>query len=54
MTIERLMHEGNAEQVSPHIKKHGLWRVYDPVDANDWWWHNPDWVYKPAVSPAQR
>ncbi len=54
LTIERLMHEGNEEQVAPRVKKYGLWRVYDPVEANDWWWHNPDWVYTPVVSFPHR
>ena len=48
LTTERLMHEGNEEQVAPRIRKYGLWRVYDPVEANDWWWHGPDWVYQPV------
>lgn len=48
LTTERLMHEGNEGQVAPRIRKYGLWRIYDPVEANDWWWHNPVWVYKPS------
>lgn len=53
MTTERLMHEGNEVIVAPRIKKHGIWRVYDPVAANDWWWQEPNWVYrsKPPVRP---
>lgn len=53
MTTERLMHEGNEVIVAPRIKKHGIWRVYDPVAANDWWWQEPHWVYrsKPPVRP---
>jgi hypothetical protein len=47
LTTERLMHEGNEGTVAPRIRKYGLWRIYDPVEANDWWWHNPVWVYKP-------
>ncbi len=47
LTTERLMHEGNEGMVAPRIKKYGLWRIYDPVAANDWWWHNPNWVYTP-------
>ncbi len=54
MTLDRLMHEGNEEQVSPRIKKYGLWRVYDPVEANDWWWYGPDWVYTAVASPPRR
>ena len=54
MTTERLMHEGNEDQVSPRIRKYGLWRVHDPVEANDWWWYGPDWVYQPASDSAGR
>jgi len=54
LTIERLMHEGNEDQVSPRIRKYGLWRVHDPVEANDWWWYGPDWVYWPASDPTSR
>ena len=54
LTTERLLHEGNEDQVAPCIRKYGLWRVYDPVEANDWWWYGPDWVYQPASDPAGR
>ena len=54
LTTERLMHEGNEDQVSPRIRKYGLWRVHDPVEANDWWWHGPDWLYQPAADSAGR
>jgi len=52
LTAERLMHEGNEDQVAPRIRKYGIWRVYDPVEANDWWWSGPDWVYRPASDRA--
>lgn len=51
LTVERLMHEGNESQVAPRIRKYGLWRTYDPVEANDWWWHAPEWVYRSAPFP---
>ena len=54
LTAERLMHEGNEDQVSPRIRKYGLWRVHDPVEANDWWWYGSDWVYQPASDSAGR
>jgi putative component of membrane protein insertase Oxa1/YidC/SpoIIIJ protein YidD len=52
MTVERLMHEGNESQIAPRIRRHGLWRTHDPVEANDWWWYGPPWVYRsqPALS----
>jgi len=50
LTAERLLHEGNEKQVSPPIRKYGIWRTYDPVEANDWWWHGSEnWVYQPRV-----
>ena len=52
LTAERLMHEGNEEQVASRIRKYGIWRVYDPVEANDWWWSGSDWVYRPAADRA--
>ena len=41
LTAERLMHEGNERLVAPRIRKHGRWRIYDPVEANDRWWRQP-------------
>lgn len=50
MTAERLLHEGNEKKVSPRIRKYGIWRIYDPVEANDWWWRGSEnWVYQPRV-----
>ncbi len=50
LTAERLLHEGNEKQVSPRIRKYGIWRIYDPVEANDWWWRGSEnWVYQPRV-----
>ena len=55
LTTERLMHEGNEGRRAPRIRKYGLWRIYDPVEANDWWWYSPPWVYqpRPAVISGQ-
>lgn len=50
LTAERLLHEGNEKKVSPRIRKYGIWRTYDPVEANDWWWRgSKNWVYQPRV-----
>jgi hypothetical protein len=50
LTAERLLHEGNEKQVSPRIRKYGIWRIYDPVEANDWWWRGSEnWVYQPRA-----
>jgi hypothetical protein len=52
LTTERLMHEGNEGRKAPRIRKYGLWRIYDPVEANDWWWHAPHWIYQPQPPSA--
>ncbi|ETW94787.1 MAG: hypothetical protein ETSY1_33405 [Candidatus Entotheonella factor] len=50
LTAERLLHEGNEKQVSPRIRKYGILRTYDPVEANDWWWRGSEnWVYQPRA-----
>jgi hypothetical protein len=54
LTTERLMHEGNEGQVAPRIRKFGIWRVFDPVEANDWWWQEPAWVYEPRPHAIRR
>jgi hypothetical protein len=53
LTTERLMHEGSEGGVSPRIQKYGVWRIYDPVEANDWWWNDVDWVYTPHPTAIQ-
>jgi len=55
LTTERLLHEGNEGQVAPRIRKYGIWRIYDPVEANDWWWRgDDDWVYRPQTQPFEQ
>ena len=54
LTTERLLHEGNEWQIAPRIRKYGVWRIHDPVQANDWWWHGPDWVYTPSSRHVRR
>lgn len=54
LTTERLLHEGNEGKVAPRIRKYGIWRVYDPVEANDWWWYGPAWVYIPGEGRSLR
>lgn len=50
LTSERLLHEGNEKKVSPRIRKYGILRTFDPVEANDWWWRGSEnWVYQPRV-----
>jgi hypothetical protein len=43
MTVDRLIHEGKEEQkVSRTIYHEGKWKIYDPVENNDFWWYQPD------------
>lgn len=43
MTVDRLIHEGQEERsVSPLIYPNGTWKLYDPVENNDFWWYHPD------------
>ena len=38
MTTDRLLHEWDEQQRAPRIVVYGVSRVYDPVEANDFWW----------------
>ena len=43
MTVDRLIHEGKEEtKVSPTVLTPGGWKIYDPVENNDFWWYSPD------------
>jgi hypothetical protein len=43
MTVDRLIHEGREEAaVSPQVRSDGRWKIYDPVENNDFWWHRPE------------
>ena len=42
MTVDRLLHEGKEEtSVSPMVYSGGRWKIYDPVENNDFWWYHP-------------
>ena len=42
MTVDRLIHEGEEEKkVSPVVYADGRWKIFDPVQNNDFWWHHP-------------
>lgn len=42
MTVDRLIHEGREEAfVSPMVLSEGRWKLYDPVENNDFWWYRP-------------
>lgn len=43
MTVDRLIHEGKEEtRVSPVVYSEGQWKIFDPVENNDFWWYPPD------------
>jgi uncharacterized protein len=40
MTCDRLMRCGRDElRLSPEVTIDGQWKCYDPVERNDFWWH---------------
>lgn len=42
MTVDRLLHEGKEEtNVSPVVYSDGKWKIFDPVQNNDFWWYGP-------------
>lgn len=39
MTMDRLLHEGEEEtSVSPLVYSEGKWKIFDPLENNDFWW----------------
>jgi hypothetical protein len=38
MTTDRLLHEWDEQRRAPRVVIHGVSRVHDPVEANDFWW----------------
>jgi hypothetical protein len=43
MTVDRLIHEGREEAaISPPLYSNGTWKIYDPVENNDFWWYKPE------------
>lgn len=39
MTVDRLIHEGKEETaVSPVVYSAGKWKIFDPLNNNDFWW----------------
>ncbi len=38
LTADRLLHEPDEHDFAPIIIKHGVYRYYDPVERNDFWW----------------
>ena len=43
MTVDRLIHEFSVnEETSPMVFTEGKWKIYDPVENNDFWWFPRD------------
>jgi hypothetical protein len=43
MTVDRLIHEGREEaSISPMVLLDGKYKIYDPVENNDFWWHRKE------------
>ena len=39
MTVDRLIHEADEWKVSPVRNRGGKGKIIDPVENNDYWWH---------------
>ena len=42
MTVDRLIHEADEGRNSPVVKRHGEFKIFDPVSNNDFWWYRED------------
>ena len=38
MTVDRLIHEADEASVSPLVYVDGRFKIFDPVENNDFWW----------------
>ena len=42
MTMDRLLRCGGDEnRLSPPVRVDGKWKIYDPLENNDFWWYRP-------------
>ncbi|MDQ1334691.1 MAG: uncharacterized protein QG552_1641 [Thermodesulfobacteriota bacterium] len=39
MTVDRLIHEADEGRNSPVVRRNGEFKILDPVENNDFWWH---------------
>jgi hypothetical protein len=37
MTVDRLFHEADESRFSPTVEVYGVFRIYDPIPANEFW-----------------
>jgi hypothetical protein len=42
MTVDRLIHEADEGRHSPLVRRDGLFKIFDPVENNDYWWYGGD------------
>lgn len=42
MTVDRLIHEADEGRNSPLVKRDGVFKIFDPVHNNDFWWYGGD------------
>lgn len=42
MTVDRLIHEPDEGRDSPLVRRDGVFKIFDPVENNDYWWYGGD------------
>lgn len=42
MTVDRLIHEADEGRDSPFVRRDGVFKIFDPVENNDYWWYGRD------------
>jgi hypothetical protein len=42
MTVDRLIHEADEGRSSPLVRRDGEFKIFDPVENNDFWWYGRD------------
>jgi hypothetical protein len=42
MTVDRLIHEADEGRMSPLVRRDGEFKIFDPVENNDYWWYGRD------------
>lgn len=42
MTVDRLIHEADEGRHSPLVRIDGEYKIFDPVEDNDFWWYGKD------------
>jgi len=42
MMVDRLIHEADEGRHSPLVRRDGIFKIFDPVEDNDYWWYGGD------------